>query len=94
MIRPCFGLPYDISEPENTKSTIKLFPNPTKDKLSINSEYIISNIEIFDIYGRKVFETKETNTEIDVSNLNKGIYFMRITDSSDKTTIKKFVVQK
>ena len=68
------------------ESAIVIYPNPTTGKLTIeNGQLLVDNVEIFDVFGRKVFEQKTESgkqNEIDVSNLCSGIYLMKIyTDS-------------
>ena len=78
-------------------STIKLYPNPTSDELSIEwgMEYEVTNIEVFDVYG-KLLNTVEANTyspqaaRINVSNLANGMYFVRFTTTNGVAT-KSFV---
>jgi len=65
-------------------TSLQVYPNPTAGKLRIeNSELIINNVRIFDIYGRNVethalsLQNGETIT-IDISHLPSGIYFAKI----------------
>jgi PKD repeat protein len=65
---------------ENIGQRIVVFPNPTSGELQITGyEIQITEVEIFDVYGRKV-ETKNLLPEsiISISNLSSGIYFLRI----------------
>ena len=96
MIRPVFGTENvldNVVEITNENNVV-LFPNPTSNKINIRSnEYFkISEIEIFDISGRKLKSSFETEN-IDVSDFSKGIYFVKIHNSSDKAIIKKIVVE-
>ncbi|WP_106793193.1 T9SS type A sorting domain-containing protein [Aquimarina sp. Aq78] len=71
---------------------IKIFPSPAKDQLQISSsasdqEYMIT---IFDIYGKKVGEYKNRNgNSIDVSNLSKGAYIIKLHSRSEEGSISK-----
>jgi hypothetical protein len=64
-------------------SAIKVYPNPTTGELRIeNGELRIDNIVVYDVYGRKVFEQKETLTILryyDITVLPAGVYFVRIS---------------
>ncbi len=72
-------------------SEITLSPNPTSNLLFIASENLeITSLSIFNLSGQKVMEIKEATSEIDVSTLQSGIYFLEIT-SEKGTVIKKFV---
>jgi hypothetical protein len=63
-------------------SNISVYPNPTTGELRIESgELRISNVEIFDVYGRKVSSSvsfMSPETMIDVSHLTAGIYILKI----------------
>ena len=72
---------------------IVLYPNPTNEELRIeNGELRIENVEIFDVYGRKIFNFQlSTFNSIDVSHLHAGIYFVRIT--TEKGMVMRKVVK-
>jgi len=45
-------------------SSFSLFPNPTTGELTIDNEQLtINNVEVFDVYGRKVLEQKSRKAE-------------------------------
>jgi len=63
---------------------ITLYPNPTTGELIIvNGELKVDKIVVHDIVGKIVSSHQFTNSlsyqKIDISNLNSGIYFVRIT---------------
>ncbi|TCN57535.1 T9SS C-terminal target domain-containing protein [Flavobacterium circumlabens] len=70
-------------------SNFVLFPNPVKDVLNISSDenQSIKSIQIYNTLGQSVLDTKNIKTfsNINVSELNKGIYFVKI--NSDKGTV-------
>ncbi len=60
---------------------VTIFPNPTSDKLQINSDLDLDNFSVFDIAGRSLFSEKfSIENTIDLSNLANGIYFVRLKD--------------
>jgi len=64
MIRPSFGKLFNVSVPTPEISTIKVYPNPTTGELRVTSyELQVTSIEVFDIFGRKVFEQKSRKAE-------------------------------
>ncbi|MAL59864.1 MAG: hypothetical protein CMC14_07450 [Flavobacteriaceae bacterium] len=72
-------------------SEITLNPNPTTNTLFISSENLeITSLSIFNFSGQKVIKNKEATSEIDVSTLQSGIYFLEI-NSEEGTAIKKFL---
>ena len=61
-------------------SEFSLYPNPVKDKLFINSSEKISHINIFNLTGQKVKETKLVNGYVDMSDLNAGMYCIQLNN--------------
>ncbi len=74
----------------------KLFPNPTNDFITLITpmDVVNSNVEIYSIQGKAIKSLKMTKNsyEIDISDLESGMYFIRLQTSSG-TAIKKFVKQ-
>lgn len=73
-------------------STLYVFPNPANDFVVItNSSFTNLKYTIIDAYGKEVLygnlETRET--KIDIHELNKGIYFVRLGEYDSK--VLKFV---
>lgn len=77
--------------------TTSAYPNPFKDKLTLKYNSIES-IELFNIVGDKVktFElpSTETKTEIDLSDLSAGVYFIRTYKEGTVVETKKIVKSK
>ncbi len=71
-----------------------LYPNPTSSILNItNSDNLdIKNISVIDVNGRTVKNQVGSLTQINVSDLNAGVYFVTIEAAEGKTT-KKFIKQ-
>ena len=80
----------------DSEMNIKIFPNPTTGQLIIeNYEFEITNIEIFDVFGRKLlpFASKIfPQHTLDISHISSGIYFVKITTEQGET-VKKLVKQ-
>lgn len=75
-------------------SKFRVYPNPAKDVLTIDSRNInISSINVFNVLGTKVLERKElSDNQLDVSSLSNGIYFLKIS-AENATVTKKFIVE-
>lgn len=69
---------------------ISVFPNPTTDKLLIESKYPIDKIDVMDITGKRMAAPLFDFNQIDVRLLPQGIYFVRI-QSNRQTKALKFV---
>ena len=75
------------------ESSFLLFPNPANDRLFIVTEVEIEEVIVYDIYGRhQVTETPshQDMTSVNVSNLNAGIYFVKINTNQGEV-IKRFI---
>jgi len=76
---------------ETTLSNIKIYPNPTRGELRIvNYDLEIENVEIYDVYGRKLFHTSSISSEtmLNVSYLQAGVYFLKISTEVGKVIRK------
>jgi len=73
---------------ENQKVSISLFPNPAGEVLYITSDVKIQQVILFNNIGQMVLEQKADNTmlTVRVSDLEPGIYFVKIKSESDVFT--------
>lgn len=88
-------------EKMSSMDVVSLFPNPAATSLTINfftPTQENSSIQVYDMLG-KVVATKTINSQegfnaqdLDISGLNNGVYFLKMTQS-DKSLVKKFVVK-
>jgi hypothetical protein len=69
-------------------SDLLIYPNPAKNTLTIDGNYISATI--YDIFGKVVLTTDYQKT-INVSTLSNGIYIIQI--SNNTTTITKKIVK-
>lgn len=80
----------DLGIEDALLSEISLYPNPSSDVLKINSTSgQLFNLQLFDILGKKLEEVNNSN-EIDISNLSKGTYFLKI-NLEDASVVKKVI---
>lgn len=77
----------------NEKVSFIIFPNPAKKQVTIKGNY--NKIEITDNLGKavlkKVFDNKQTQTTLDISQLTKGIYYINCTRNDNNTTEKLII---
>ncbi len=70
---------------------ISLYPSPAKNQLFINGEFESnSRVRIFGQNGQQVFEGY-IKQELDISDLERGVYFLKVTDQSGKAETLKFI---
>lgn len=73
---------------------VSLFPNPTSDNITIESDKHITDVLIYNTLGQTVKSAspQATNFSVETSYLNSGVYFVNLkTDTSSKTL--KFIKQ-
>ena len=86
------GVIYDIAHydvPENEMEVVAVYPNPVKDRLTVNAENLQS-VEVYNLVGQLVMTS--TSSVIDMNDLNEGIYFVRVM-AEGKTVTKRVVKQ-
>ncbi|HBN05478.1 MAG TPA: hypothetical protein DD434_06775 [Bacteroidales bacterium] len=78
----------------DSENTIKVYPNPAKDNVTIKSINTIDKVEIYSIVGLKVLVYNIVNKEanINISSLSKGTYLFKIF-TSEGVEIKKLIVE-
>ena len=82
------------SDIETESFNLSIYPNPTDGDVTIklaNNE-IIKNIEIYSLTGKKVLETKNEETLINVHQLSKGIYLVKVLGDRN-TYVKKLIIK-
>lgn len=78
--------PLDVQNVNFIK--VSIFPNPVSDILTINGEY--SEVNIYDLLGKLVFSSTPKKT-LNISNLNNGIYIVRINNKK-AISINKIII--
>jgi len=68
------------------------FINPVEDFININSEAEIDKVEVYNMTGILVLETKTDTNHIDIKNLSQGIYLLAVY-SGDNKRVKKMIVK-
>ncbi len=87
--------PLGIKSPAGSFS-LKLFPNPVIDVLTIIMEPTgsFTSICVEDISGRKFFERFSLNTnsaQVDLKNMNSGMYLVKIK-CGEQMVVRKFII--
>lgn len=80
----------------NFTEQLKIYPNPSSEMITIlfSTPFIKANVMFYNSLGRLVYEIdiSEDNNTISVSNLNKGIYYVRVVKGRN-TSVKKLIVK-
>jgi len=79
-----------VNEDIKTNLNFIIIPNPAKDYLTIETNEEIKEFSIFDLNGRLLKSETTNKTNINISDLNKGVYLIKIK-SENKISIAKFI---
>lgn len=76
----------------NLKSGISVYPNPTQDIINIKLDKNVSKFKasLYNAAGQALLTT-ENRSSINISNLNKGVYFLKIEPENGKPVTKKII---
>ncbi|TJY36933.1 T9SS type A sorting domain-containing protein [Pontimicrobium aquaticum] len=80
-------------EDNEFSESIKVYPNPVKNTLNLNISNELSKDATFiinNVLGQNVMEGTIENNQVNVNNLNTGIYFIQIS-SNGKKGVKRFI---
>lgn len=86
----CLSVGIDAQE----EVEFNLYPNPANDVLNLQTDASINLINISDMAGRTVMTQSlsgATNTRLDVSSMESGVYLLTVTDMNGITTSRRWI---
>jgi len=85
--------PLSVTETELKK--FKMYPNPAKDAIYISNINFPATLNIYDVTGKLLVDTKVENVEtaINTSGLESGIYMVNVTDNAGINSNSKLSVK-
>jgi hypothetical protein len=78
----------DITQVE---ANISVYPNPVAEELHISGDANIDAIEIINSVGAMVLRRRDVNDRIDVSDLHRGLYFVKVYSKGNLLKAQKFI---
>lgn len=86
--------PISVQEYSRNSAEIKIFPNPTNDIVQITTSIYPLNLELIDVFGKRVLDLKltQSNDFINIKRLSKGYYSMIFTSKGEVLKVKKLIV--
>ncbi|TPG38776.1 fibronectin type III domain-containing protein [Flavobacterium pectinovorum] len=80
----------NLSVVENKITDFKYYPNPIENILNIESNSIISNLEVYNLNGQLLFESKYSDAKIavDFKRYATGVYLVVLKQDDKKETFK------
>lgn len=74
-------------------NSLSIYPNPVKDVVNIKTESNITvvNAQLIDVSGKIIFNSNISEGKLDLSGVEKGIYFLKATDKYGKIHNTKLI---
>ena len=77
----------------SNEDLVRVYPNPTQGEITIaftSNDTIGTVATIYSITGQQLAQFKQTN-KIDISNFEKGIYFLKVESTNGLTSFKEII---
>ena len=90
-----FTVELVINSLDELSANIEMFPNPATDLLTLNADQVLdASIEVYNVAGKLVLtdNIQGTTKSINVSNLEKGMYMIKITND-EGSSIQRLIVE-
>ncbi|CAI8213463.1 MAG: Uncharacterised protein [Formosa sp. Hel1_33_131] len=87
-----FDVLSTLSAKSFSSSSVKMYPNPANDILNFSSASKKAlNVAVYDLLGKQVLRANAIQSELNISSLNPGMYFVNMTQGSSTSTKKLLV---
>ena len=87
-----FDVFSSLSAKSFSTSSVKMYPNPARDVLNFSSASKKAlNVAVYDLLGKQVLRANAIQSELNISSLNPGMYFVNMTQGSSTSTKKLLV---
>lgn len=88
-----FNGTLSVENSELTETLVNIYPNPATSNINIKASSAITQLEMYNILGKKVLSKKNDtqNLSIDVSNFAKGMYLIK-AKTDDYLVTKKIII--
>ena len=73
-------------------NAVKMFPNPAKGFVNFSSASNVAlDVAVYDMLGKQVLRANAVQSQLNISSLNPGMYFVNMTQGSNVSTKKLLV---
>jgi Secretion system C-terminal sorting domain len=86
-----FNFPLSLNPLALNQTNLKIFPNPSNDKLKIEGSTLLNEYTIFSTNGKMVQSGKIVDKEISIKALPIGIYNLQVFDKNSNRISKIFM---
>jgi len=84
------GVPLSVDK--NNILNVNLFPNPAKGVVNFSSASNAAlDVSVYDMLGKQVLRAEAVQSQLNISSLNPGMYFVKMTQGSSTSTKKLLV---
>lgn len=73
------------------EQTISIYPNPATDFIKISGVKEIENVSIYSVSGQQVWSLNSRTDNIDISDLQQGLYFIHVLTNDGQEISSRFV---
>lgn len=98
LIRPMIGSDMILSSPEisdDKKEELSIYPNPANDWFVIGNEDLRNDpdvvLQVLNIYGQTIINHKGIPSQVNISNLESGMYIVRIVKRNSYYSAKLMI---
>ena len=68
-----------------------VYPNPSTNFLNVKTQENLSSLQVLDILGKSIITKKDVKETLDISTLNKGVYFLKLISDNGLISTKRFI---
>lgn len=81
---------------EETAQTVRIYPNPADQELTVVAKSAISSWELTDLSGKKVLEGKAQSVQVTITTqvLKAGSYLLKTTDARGNSAIQQVLIRR
>ena len=78
-------------EEDLTDISLLVYPNPTKDYISINSNEHIITVDVYNLNGKRIIHKHQATQTLDLSQMSPGVYILQV-ETAHKTYSRKIMI--
>ena len=87
-----FWKPPTAGLDDNILNSVKMYPNPAKGIVNFSSASKVAfDVAVYDMLGKQVLRANAVQSQLNISSLNPGMYFVKMTQGSNVSTKKLLV---
>lgn len=83
--------PSSVKKENLVEQAFLVYPNPFQHELSIQSNYSVKKIVIFNVLGNSVYTETQPENSVSLNHLSSGVYYLSIEDDLGRKIIKKII---